>query len=77
MTIIDFDVESEYNCDSAEFRIYDGNVTSSSRLLLDHCGEQMPNKTSFVSTNNQMLIIFRTTRTVGSKGFKLSYETVI
>lgn len=76
LKIIDFDVEETPRCSLDSFNLYDGDAISDDKLLLRHCRQQMPNQTSFLSTNNVMLVTFDTDSSVGYKGFKLEYKTV-
>lgn len=76
LTILDFDVEEHSRCELDNFSLYDGDVIANDKLLLRHCQQQMPNQTSFLSTNNTLFLTFDTDSTVGYKGFKLEYKMV-
>lgn len=52
-------------------QIYDGPTTESP-LLGIHCGNELP--PSYESTSNEMLVVMRTDRILGAKGFQAQYR---
>lgn len=76
LTIMDFETEYHPNCYLDTIKIYDGEIASEDKLLLRHCGEQMPNQTTFKSSDNKMLITFETDGSIQKRGFKANYSIV-
>ncbi|XP_033347146.1 cubilin [Bombus vosnesenskii] len=71
MTFLDFDIEDSRNCTDDYVQIYDGPTTDSP-LLGTHCGNELP--PSYESTSNEMLVVMRTDRILGAKGFQARYR---
>lgn len=59
------------------FRIIDGNMVIRHQELFYYCDGRMPEKRSFISTNNNMIVMFDSiTNFPIAKGFRLQYTTV-
>lgn len=58
------------------FKIYDNG--DGENLLFNHCNPHIPQRPSYISYSNKMLIRFNSDNSTDtSKGFKLKYETVL
>ena len=68
-----FDLELETNCKFDSVTIYDGATTSATKLGNEngYCGTSVP--PSFVSSGNEMLIVFNTDGSSARKGFEFTY----
>lgn len=76
----DFDLEQSPNCTRDSVKVYDGSVANEYKLLLNVCGNKLPNGTGFStplkSTNNEMLVVMASNDNFESKGFSADFETV-
>ncbi|XP_044726579.1 cubilin-like [Chrysoperla carnea] len=68
----DFDIEKQRNCTQDYVNVYDGNSTTAP-LLLNHCGNTLPDPVTYISTDNTMLIHMSTDGLFSAKGFKANY----
>lgn len=74
--LMDFDTENRRNCELDEFMIYNTDTEDDDNILLKHCGEHLPNKTTYYSTGSKVLIKFSTDSSITGRGFKLNYTMV-
>lgn len=65
--LIDFDMESSYNCTKDSFAIYDTIVN---KLLWEGCDSNLPNQTTFNSERNELMIRMKSDNMTEAKGFK-------
>ena len=68
-----FDLELETNCKFDSVTIYDGKATSATKLGNEngYCGSNMP--PSFISSGNEMLIVFKADISGTRKGFEFTF----
>ena len=74
-TFEDFDVEPHSNCSYDYVALYDG-ANSSAPLIIQHCGQTVPEPNTFTSTGNQMYVRMKADGSVPAKGFKANYTWV-
>lgn len=72
--LLDFDLEPSDNCNKDVLVVYDGPEANAEKILLRHCGTSLPNQTEYVSTSNEMLVVFRSDTEGEYKGFKANYS---
>ncbi|XP_045763527.1 cubilin homolog [Maniola jurtina] len=68
-----FNLEKSLTCKYDFLKIYDG-PTSDSRLVGKFCGVVHPK--AYTSSTNSLFILFHSDHTMGSDGFKITYESV-
>ena len=68
-----FELELETNCKFDGVAVYDGATTGATKLGNEngYCGTSMP--PSFVSSGNELLIVFKTDGSSTRKGFEFTY----
>ncbi|CAH0721455.1 unnamed protein product, partial [Brenthis ino] len=68
-----FHLERSLRCKYDYLRIFDGH-SADSRLVGTFCDTRHPK--TFISTTNDLFIIFRSDHNIASEGFKISYESI-
>ncbi|XP_072941839.1 cubilin-like [Epargyreus clarus] len=68
-----FRLERSFRCRYDYLKIYDG-PTSESRLVGKFCGNTYPK--SYTSSSNTLFLQFKTDHSMGSDGFRITYESV-
>ena len=74
LTILDFELEDSVTCRYDSLSLYDGTEADELRLLGEYCGVTIP---TFVTSRGQdMLVVFKSDRSVTYRGFQAQYEFI-
>ncbi|XP_077300380.1 cubilin homolog [Arctopsyche grandis] len=73
VTFLSFDLEDSTSCRFDYVAIYDGS-SEQDNLIGRYCGGKLP--TSFISSSNNLLIIFRSDWSHTKKGFHIRYDLI-
>lgn len=72
----EFDLEPSPSCVHDSVEIYDGAEINPEKMLLKHCGSDLPNITVNSTKSNVMLVVLKTDSDTEFKGFVLHYSSV-
>ena len=74
LTMFDFKIEDGVDCEYDSFSVYNSATVDEDKLLGVYCGVSIP--TYFVSTGQDLLVVFKTDMDVNYRGFLAQYEFV-
>ncbi len=74
LTIYDFVLEETPNCEYDSLSVYDGSSAENSMLVGSYCGVSIP--MYFLSSGQDLLLVFKSDSTVNYKGYNIQYQFV-